>query len=158
MRGGEEFTPSMQRLRDEYVQMRTEWYGFADLYASEFDRALAAHEAEVKADALREFAEYVTRVGEDGKRIRSETHGWWANAHDDLRTICALHDGWMSGRPAHDLLAAAIQSRADALSASTGDGRLPGRDQDANAAQGQPAGSDGHVRGIGDGTRDGDGS
>ena len=49
-----------------------------------------------------------------------------------------------------------LRDRADALSASTGGGRLPGRDQAADAAQGQPAGSEGQVRDIGDGTRDGE--
>ena len=46
-----EFTPSMERLRDEYVQMRAEHYGFSDLYAAEFDRALAERDARVRAEA-----------------------------------------------------------------------------------------------------------
>jgi hypothetical protein len=46
-----EHTPTMKRLRDEYVEMRSEHFGFSDLYAAEFDRALAAHDAGVRAAA-----------------------------------------------------------------------------------------------------------
>jgi hypothetical protein len=46
-----EYTPPMSRLRDEYVQMRAEHYGFSDLYAEEWDRALAAHDAQVRREA-----------------------------------------------------------------------------------------------------------
>ena len=35
-----DYTPPMSRLRDEYVDMRRKQYGFTDLYAAEFDRAL----------------------------------------------------------------------------------------------------------------------
>jgi hypothetical protein len=53
-----DYTPSMERLRDEYLQMRAALsYGFADLYAAEFDRALKAHDAEVAATALEEAGE-----------------------------------------------------------------------------------------------------
>lgn len=48
------FTPLFERIRDEYVQMRAEHYGFADLYAAEFDRALAQHDARIRAEALRD--------------------------------------------------------------------------------------------------------
>jgi hypothetical protein len=56
-----EYTPPMSRLRDEYVQMRAEHYGFSDLYAEEWDRALAEHDTQVrreaKVEALREAAD-----------------------------------------------------------------------------------------------------
>lgn len=53
-----DFTPSMERIRDDYVRMRNEHFGFTDLYAAEFDRALARHDANVRTEALREAADY----------------------------------------------------------------------------------------------------
>lgn len=44
-----EYTPTMDRLRREYIEMREARFGFSDLYAAEWDRALAAHDAEVRA-------------------------------------------------------------------------------------------------------------
>lgn len=41
----------MERIRDEYVQMRAERCGFSDLYAAEFDRALAQRDARSRAEA-----------------------------------------------------------------------------------------------------------
>lgn len=49
-----EFTPTMERLRDEYVAMRREHYGFADLYAAEFDRAVAAAATRARAEGAAE--------------------------------------------------------------------------------------------------------
>jgi len=45
------YTPTMSRLRDEYVALRAEHYGFADLYAEEWDRALAEHDREAAEKA-----------------------------------------------------------------------------------------------------------
>ena len=56
---GREFTPSIERLRDEYVQMRAEHYGFSDLYAAEFDRSLAERDARIKAEAQRELLDEI---------------------------------------------------------------------------------------------------
>lgn len=45
-----EYTPMMDRLRREYIEMREARFGFSDLYAEEWDRALSAHDAEVRAE------------------------------------------------------------------------------------------------------------
>lgn len=48
-----EYTPNMKRIRDEYVEMRQNLLGLADTSAGYgFDRDLAAHDAEIAAQAL----------------------------------------------------------------------------------------------------------
>ena len=46
-----DYTPTMERLRADYPRMRAERFRFTDLYAAEWDRALAAHGAEVRAES-----------------------------------------------------------------------------------------------------------
>lgn len=124
-------TPEVERLTDVIVELLPGQRELSERVARVVWRA----EAEVKAEALREFAEYVTRVGEDGKCIRSETQGWWGDAHNDLRTILAMHDGWMGGRSAHDLLANVINDRADALSGAESHGGGFRADRSARAGE-----------------------
>lgn len=40
-----EYTSSVERLRTEYLEMREEHFGFSDLYAKEWDRIMADHDA-----------------------------------------------------------------------------------------------------------------
>lgn len=46
-----EYTLPVSRLRADYIAMREQHYGFVDLYAEEWDRAMAAHDAEVAEKA-----------------------------------------------------------------------------------------------------------
>jgi hypothetical protein len=77
---GREFTPSMERLRDEYVQMRAERSGFSDLYAAEFDRSLAQRDARIMAEAI---AEALRSVAEDfdieGRDVAAAELREWAD-------------------------------------------------------------------------------
>ncbi len=57
-----DYTPTMERLRADYLRMRAERFGFTDLYAAEWDRALAAHDAEVRAGVVTEEPEWEYRV------------------------------------------------------------------------------------------------
>lgn len=41
------FTPTMARLKSDYMEMREEHFGFSDLYAEEWDRAQAEHDRQV---------------------------------------------------------------------------------------------------------------
>lgn len=41
--------PTMERIRAEYIEMRAENFGFADLYAEEFDRCLNEERAKAWA-------------------------------------------------------------------------------------------------------------
>lgn len=57
-----DYTPTMERLRADYLRMRAERFGFTDLYAAEWDRALAAHNAEVRAGVVTEEPEWEYRA------------------------------------------------------------------------------------------------
>lgn len=46
----DDYTPTMARLRREYIEMREAAFGFSDLYAAEWDRAVVAHVAEKRAE------------------------------------------------------------------------------------------------------------
>lgn len=62
---GREFTPSMDRLRTEYLD-EIAYRGFECLYAAEWDRALAAHDTQVRAEAW-----------DEGERHGSEHLATW---------------------------------------------------------------------------------
>jgi hypothetical protein len=47
------FTPTMARLKSDYMEMREEHFGFSDLYAEEWDRALAEHDHHVAERAYK---------------------------------------------------------------------------------------------------------
>jgi hypothetical protein len=51
---GSEYTPPMDRLKSDYMRMREEHFGFSDLYAAEWDRALAEHDRQVAERAWNE--------------------------------------------------------------------------------------------------------
>lgn len=67
-----EYTPTMERLRREYIEMREARFGFSDLYAEEWDRALAAHDAEVRVSVVPKESEV-----EWGTALRADNGTVW---------------------------------------------------------------------------------
>jgi hypothetical protein len=49
-----EHTPTLNHLRAEYLDLCTKRFGYSTQYAEEWDRALAAHDAEVRESAAAE--------------------------------------------------------------------------------------------------------
>lgn len=66
--------PSIEKLRDEYVELRAEHHGFSDLYAAEFDRALAAHDREIAAQTLEDAAANCGRMAIGAVVIGPDQH------------------------------------------------------------------------------------
>lgn len=71
-----DYTPTMERLRADYLRVRSEHFGFTDLYAAEWDRALAAHDAEVRAGVVAEEPER-----EYGRLIGEVPYQWLLGSH-----------------------------------------------------------------------------
>lgn len=56
-----DYTPTIERFRREYVEMRAEHFGFADLYGAEFDRMLER----VRRETLQPFLEIAAQHDPD---------------------------------------------------------------------------------------------